>query len=177
NLPIKSYIIFIHPEFAIYQEHPNHPIVHPTQIMRFIKMLNKNSSKLHSSHYKLAYKLFTTQTSEKQNKHIPPYEFAHLKKGLYCLYCNNKMVMIHENKQTCERCDFKESKNSAIMRTVLEFGFLFPDKKITTKTIWEWCGKVYSPYQIRKTLYQLLEAKGRNRYKHFILPTRNVEKK
>src|SRR5699024_7602533 len=59
NLPLKSYVVFVNPEFTIYQDKPKHPIVHPSQIFRFIKMLNNTPSKLTKTHYKLAHTLFS----------------------------------------------------------------------------------------------------------------------
>jgi hypothetical protein len=51
---IKGWIIFINPEFTLYQSPQNTPIIFPTQLNRFMKKLNSKSSKLNKEHKKLA---------------------------------------------------------------------------------------------------------------------------
>src|SRR5699024_9531294 len=120
NLPLKSYVVFVNPEFAIYQDKPKHPIVHPSQIFRFIKMLNNTPSKLTKTHYKLAHTLFSIQIAEKHSGRLPAFDFAGLEKGSYCLNCYHLLVL-RGRKVVCEKCKFGESIQSAIMRNIVEF--------------------------------------------------------
>ncbi|MGG3469710.1 nuclease-related domain-containing protein [Neobacillus pocheonensis] len=57
NLPIKGYVVFINPEFTLYQSPPNEPIIFPTQLKKFMKKLNSRPSKLTNKHKILAEKL------------------------------------------------------------------------------------------------------------------------
>ena len=50
NFPIVSYVIFINPQFTLYQAPMNLPIILPTQLNHFIKKINITSSKLNESH-------------------------------------------------------------------------------------------------------------------------------
>lgn len=166
HFPINSHIIFVHPEFAIYQHQPNQLIVHPAQMIRFIKMLNSKPSKLSSYHYKLAHKLFSTQHQEDPYKRLPPYKMSQMNKGIYCLNCA-ELLVAQGNRVKCESCHYHESKQSAVMRSVLEFNLLFPRHKMTTNIIWKWCGGVYSRYQLRKILYRYLKPVGSTNGVHF----------
>ncbi|MDP4162651.1 MAG: nuclease-related domain-containing protein, partial [Bacillota bacterium] len=48
NLTIESYVIFINPEFTLYQAPQNLPFVYPTQLNRFMKKLITKPSHLNS---------------------------------------------------------------------------------------------------------------------------------
>lgn len=54
----------------------------------------------------------------------------------------------------------KEKADTAILRCVNEFRVLFPDRKITTNTIVDWCGGVGSGKTVRRILVRNYEKKG-----------------
>lgn len=173
NIPLKSYVVFVHPEFFIYQAQPGNPIIYPAQIPRFITSINKSASKLQSFHYRLAHKLFSNQIPEKQD-YIPAYAYTQLRKGIYCHQCDRQLfAAADERTLTCKNCHDQESKASAIIRHTIEFSILFPESKITTAVIWEWCGKMYSRYQIREVLSQFLQSAGNSKARHFIFRNEN----
>ncbi|WP_245959507.1 nuclease-related domain-containing protein [Neobacillus piezotolerans] len=49
NYLIEPYVIFINPEFTLYQAPMDQPIIHPTQANRFIRELNETPSRLNDS--------------------------------------------------------------------------------------------------------------------------------
>lgn len=55
----------------------------------------------------------------------------------------------------CSSCDFVEDVDSAVLRSVEEFRMLFPDEKLTTNQIHEWCNKPVS----KKTIPRILQTK------------------
>jgi hypothetical protein len=52
----------------------------------------------------------------------------------------------------CKKCGYKEALEPAVMRSVKEFQILFPDRKITTNTIYDWCEEIISKRRIRRIL-------------------------
>lgn len=54
NYLIEPFVIFINPEFTLYQAPLDQPIILPTQVNRFLLDLNKTSSKLNNGHKELA---------------------------------------------------------------------------------------------------------------------------
>ncbi|AXF56370.1 hypothetical protein [Salicibibacter kimchii] len=54
-----------------------------------------------------------------------------------------------------------EDNETAIMRHVVEFKGLFPEQKITTNVIRDWCGAIVSSRKVQRVL-----AKNFNRVNH-----------
>jgi len=172
HFPIESFAVFIHPEFALYHVHRNMPIVMPTQINRFITTINQTPSSLNSAHRKLAHELLSLRTSRPLSKRLPEYEFDQLEKGIPCVKCNGWMVAGNKSgrKLICEVCGNLESRESSVLRNTEEFCILFPNQKITTLRIWEWCGGILSKFKIRGILSQYLQPIGSRSNMHFISP-------
>ncbi|RSL33023.1 NERD domain-containing protein [Salibacterium salarium] len=59
NTSIKSYLVFINPEFTLYHASPNLPIVLPTQMNRFKKKWDKKHIRLTSKEQAIAEKLLS----------------------------------------------------------------------------------------------------------------------
>lgn len=64
HFPIQSYLIFINPEFYLYQAPLNQSIIFPTQLYRFMKKLNTTPAKLNNRHSKLGKYLSSTLLKE-----------------------------------------------------------------------------------------------------------------
>ncbi|HLR01250.1 MAG TPA: nuclease-related domain-containing protein [Virgibacillus sp.] len=171
HFPIESYVVFVHTEFALYQLQREIPIILPTQINRFINKINQTHSKINTIHHKLAEKLLSLRTSRPLSNRLPKYEFNQLKNGIQCLNCRGWLA---ENKTgrklICDLCGGIESRESSVLRNIEEFRTLFPDKKITTESIFVWCGGILSKYKIRKVLSQFLLPTGSRTNMHFISP-------
>lgn len=139
NYLVETYVIFINPEFTLYQVPTDHPIILPTQINRFLNNLNKTPSKLNDGHKKLAQKLISLHNAE--NPYIVPtnYHYDHLQKGIYCKSCKSYFVSLRNSNFVCEKCGVHEKIHETILRNVEEFRLLFPDRKLTTQNIYDWC--------------------------------------
>jgi hypothetical protein len=59
KLTIEAYVIFINPQFTLYQTPPDLPIILPTQLDAFIRKLDQKPSRLNQSHKNLADKLIS----------------------------------------------------------------------------------------------------------------------
>ncbi|MFY3792490.1 nuclease-related domain-containing protein [Ureibacillus sp. MALMAid1270] len=57
NIPIEGLVVFINPEFTLYQSPLNKPFLYPTQIKHYLKQLDSITSKITSKHRELADKL------------------------------------------------------------------------------------------------------------------------
>jgi len=174
HFPIKSYVVFVHSEFALYHLQQKHPIVLPNQIRRFIHGINKNHSTLTTKHHKFAHKLYSIQTSPHYPDQIPSYDFNSIQKGTDCLHCKsplNNSIMARK-KLICHECGFAESQESIVVRSVITFQTLFPERRITTNNIVRWCDGLFSKFKIRNILFQFFEPTGNKKNMHFIVPDR-----
>lgn len=67
----------------------------------------------------------------------------------------------------CNICGEKEISEPLIMRNVRELILLFPEMKITTSNIFEWCGDVLPKRTISRTLKRHMQSKGEKKRRHY----------
>ncbi|MEH7224092.1 NERD domain-containing protein [Bacillus sp. JJ1566] len=139
NYLVDASIIFIHPEFTLYQAPLDKPFILPTQLNRFLRDLNKGSSQLNDGHRKLAQTLLELHQTKNPFAKLPAYTYDQIKPGTYCKNCKSFQVSIRHHHLFCNSCGEQEKIDQAIMRNVKEFSLLFPDQKITTQAIFDWC--------------------------------------
>lgn len=136
---IEPFVVFINPNFTLYQTPMDQPIIFPTQVNRFLNGLNKTPSKLHAGHKKLAQTLLSLHQTKNPFAIIPDYSFERLQKGIYCKSCRSFLVSLKGYSIICNKCGKEEKIEQAILRNVEEIMLLFPDQKLTTQYIYEWC--------------------------------------
>jgi hypothetical protein len=168
DYPIESYLIFNNPEFHLYMTTFIPSIVFPAQLNRFLKKLNSRPKKLNTNYHTLAQQLASLHIIESPYTRLPPYTFEQVKKGLLCPDCRKFFLEVCNGVFICGHCGCRERVDSAIMRNVKEYRLLFPDQKITTKLIYEWCGCVLSKKTIRRVLLQHFSLIGHSVSSHYI---------
>lgn len=152
NFTVEGHLVFINPDFYLYHASPDLPIIFPTQLDRFIKQLNNQPSKVVEKHHEFGKKLLALHIPFSPYSLLPEYSYDRMKKGILCPNCRAFMKCQGQHILICEECYFIEKMESAILRCVKEFSLLFPDKKITTSAIFEWCTIIKSKNTIRKIL-------------------------
>jgi len=163
NFLVETFVIFIHPEFTLYQAPMNQPMILPTQLYRFFCDLNNTPSKLNDEHKKLAQTLLSLHQVKNPFTSLPNYEYEGLQKGIYCRFCRSFFVTLVHHNYICRHCKDHEEVEQAILRNVKEFRLLFPDRKITTQSISEWCKTDLNKRTICRILKKNLKAFGKNR--------------
>lgn len=140
NLIVDGSVIFINTEFFLYYAPMDEPIVYRPQLNKFIQVLNEKPSNLNSSHLKLAEMLVSKHNSNTSYLEFPPYHFHSLRKGGKCKLCNSFSLVVNGRKLVCTDCKQVERIEAAVVRGVDELRLLFPEMKITTAVVHEWCG-------------------------------------
>ncbi|RUQ27456.1 NERD domain-containing protein [Peribacillus cavernae] len=167
KIPINSSVVFINPEFTLYQAPLNKPFIFPTQVNRYLKNLNTTSSKLDRKHKMLADKLISQHIKDSPFKLLPPYNYDQLQKGITCVECSSFSISVKGRKCVCEDCGHEELVDTAIMRSVDEFKHLFPDQKVATNVIHEWCKVVKSKRGIRRILENNFNKVGVHQWSYY----------
>lgn len=167
NYLVDASVIFINPEFTLYQAPMNLPIVLPGQVKRFIKKYNQIPSKLHDGHRELAQKLISLHQPKNPFVTLPVYHYSQLRKGIYCETCGSFQVIKSGHYFICKSCSGAEKTEHAILRNVKEFTVLFPDKTISTKGIADWCKDAVSKKTISRILRRHFSICGSARESHF----------
>ncbi|WP_394136561.1 nuclease-related domain-containing protein [Cytobacillus oceanisediminis] len=167
NFPIKSYLIFINPEFYLYQAPFNLPAIFPAQLNRFINKLKITSTSQKDKNLRLSKKLISLGLKETPFVRKPQYTFEKLEKGITCLSCGSFLNPLNKNNLWCQGCGFKEDITHAVIRSIKEFRLLFPEKKITTSIIHEWCKIIRSKKTIRRILLNNFQLINNGKSTHY----------
>jgi hypothetical protein len=165
HFSVEPYVIFVNPNFQLYHAPMNQPLIFPTQLNRFVNKMNMIPSTLNDRHYSFAETLKSLHIEESPYKNVPPYSYEQLQKGITCASCNSFISEVTGRQLVCIKCGFQEDVHAAVLRIVREFTLLFPDWKITTNVIFDFC-KILSKKTIRNVLsrnYKLIRY-GKSSY-------------
>lgn len=166
--PIESNLVFMNPQFYLYQAPLGLPIIFLPQLPRHISNLQKKSGKLNQSDFKLAEKLVSLNITNVKFPGCPEYSYEKLEKGVACIFGHSFMKMYNKETLICPQCEQKESLESAVLRSVEELLMLFPNCKITTVGIHDWCEVIPSLKTIRRILMNNCIHQGSSKSAHFV---------
>jgi hypothetical protein len=161
NYLVQASVVFNNPEFTLYQAPMDLPIILPTQINRFLRELNDTPSKMDESHRLLAQKLLSLHQDKNPYTNLPEYNYEQLEKGMYCKACGSFNTVIKNYDLVCGKCGKQERIDQAILRFIQEIKVLFPEIKITTQIIYEWCQAKISRKTITRVLKKNYVSTGR----------------
>lgn len=151
NFQVEASLVFVNPDFYLYQAPLDLPVIFPSQIKRFLDNLNMRPSKLSGKHHRLSEQLVPLHIEKSPFLQLPEYTFEELEKGVLC-GCGGFMENLSQNYFICRKCGTTEKKLSAVLRSTDEFKKLFPQERITTNKIQEWCKIINAKKTIRKYL-------------------------
>jgi hypothetical protein len=170
HITVESYIIFINPNFHLYQAPMIPQLIFPTQLERFIRKMNNQSSKLNERHSIIAEKLISLHIIESPYTRAPSYTYEKLEKGFFCGRCYSlNKYYFKERSVVCHICGFVEGLEFAVLRCVDEILLLFPNQRITTKAVQEWC-IIDSDKTIRRILIKNFNYIGHGRSSYYVFP-------
>ncbi|MFD2658258.1 nuclease-related domain-containing protein [Gracilibacillus thailandensis] len=166
KLPLVSYLIFVNPECSIFQAPLDKQIILPTQINRFIKHF-PITTHITSQEKEASENLKANHIENSPFNQFPAYQYDQLEKGIPCYHCGNMATIPKKQGVECRLCGHFEKGSEAIMRICREYQFLFPERKITSTSIYNWGGRMISRRRIFRILQQYYEKKGEHRCHYF----------
>ncbi|MGG4491528.1 nuclease-related domain-containing protein [Metabacillus idriensis] len=167
SLPVEAYVVFVNPEFHLYHTPLNSPLIFPSQWNRFSQKL-KNVRLHNGYHSKLAEKLLSLHVEKSPYERRPAFKYEDLRKGIVCTGCGRLgMEVFNKTQLICERCRHMERYKDSILRSVEEFRLLFPEKKITSEQIHNWCGNIKNTRSIQKILKENFVKVGHARGNYY----------
>lgn len=169
TIPIRSQIIFMNPEFYLFQAPMDLPAIFPAHLHRFIQQLEKTTSTLNPYHERLAKYLTAAHVLRSKHESLPEYKYDQIKKGLFCKKCRSPLGFFSPRKLICKKCEVTCNSESVIMQSVTEFNLLFPEKPITVSSIHHWSRGMISKDIIKRILLKNLKLvpKGNSSYYSF----------
>lgn len=168
NYSTEALLVFINPHFHLYQSPMNLPIIFPSQLERFKHKLDKQKAKLNERHSKMAKLLISLHKPKSIYTQIPDYDYNQLKKGIVCSSCSFLNLDLNKDKLACAECGAVEAVDLAVLRSVKEFKLLFPEMKVTTHIIHEWCAVIKSKKTIRRILSKNYLLLGHGSSSHYV---------
>lgn len=166
NLPIDASVVFINPKFTLYQAPLYKPFIFPTQIKNYLADLNATPSKLTPQNKELADMLLSLHITESPYEKLPSYHYDQLQKGISCTRCHSFSITVSNKYCFCMKCQYQELLDEAVLRNIKEFRLLFPNKKLTTRTIHHW-SQVVPERRIRNILLRTFTKMGDHRWSYF----------
>lgn len=167
KIPIEPYLVFVNPDFTLYQAPLNRRIILPTNLNRFIHHINNQKSDLNYQHSRLSETLLSSHLTKSPFSKIPLYEYAQLRKGVFCPSCGAVMEEYSGRDLMCKSCSVKENTKSALLRSVKEFNILNPQDKLSTNIIYEWCGGVFPKKTIRQVMKENYIISGYGQWSYY----------
>ncbi|MGD6778558.1 nuclease-related domain-containing protein [Sutcliffiella horikoshii] len=167
NVPIQSIVVFVNPEFTLYQAPINKTFLYPGQINRFLQSFHSTSSRLENNHKTLADQLKSLHIPDAPFYLPPSYQFDELRKGIPCFFCGAFGATTKGAYSYCVVCDKKERMDTRILRSVDQFTILFPGLTITTKRIHDWSNGEFGKRVIRRVLQKHLSVKGIRKWSYY----------
>lgn len=167
NIPIESALIFINPDFFLYNAPLDQPIIYPHQLKRLIKRLGNRPPGYTDSHINFARKLASMHLEDSPYTRLPEYHYNELKKGVICKGCGSFELEGKKHSFTCKKCGKTESVTSSVLSAMEEVHLLFPERKITTNLVHDWCKETPSKKSIQRILSQNLKQIGTGKHAYY----------
>ncbi|GEK92042.1 nuclease-related domain-containing protein [Alkalibacterium kapii] len=169
TLPIKSFVVFIHPTFILYEAKITDPFIFPSQLKHHFDTVNHQSGALTDKVYSLAQKLIKETKKElPYQRQLPCYSFEILKKGLLCSLCGSMNLTITTKKGECRACGQSTPIKELLLSQVKAFRSLFPEVHITSNMMYEWCGKRLTKRRIAVLLNEAFEKTSYGKSTHYL---------
>ncbi|WP_010677883.1 nuclease-related domain-containing protein [Bacillus timonensis] len=165
--PIDASVVFNNPTFTLYQAPLNLRAILPTQIHNHMRALDETPSKINEKQKRIANLLVSLHITKSPYSKIPIYHYEQFRKGITCKICDSFSLSIEGRKCKCQKCGYQELVETAVLRAVKEFQTLFPDQKITTNVIFDWCKVVQSKERIRYILSKNFTLVGVHQWSYF----------
>ena len=169
NLPLKSFLVYVNPHYHLYHAPLNYSIYFPGQIQRLIDSLEDVPSNLTEKHTDIAKKLASLHINKNPFPRQLEYQYKKLKKGMNCVSCGEFIdsTGVDREKLVCHICGVEEGVTEAVLRNIEEISLLFPDMKITTNIVFDWC-QLLSKKVIRRVLSKNFRLEGFGKSSNYV---------
>lgn len=171
NLKVNEVLILTNEEFILFKSDHSRNVIMRQQLRRFVNQLNSRHSNLSDWHKVFAEKLISRHIIESKYQEKLEFEFELMKKGMRCDECDGWLGTTRKYSRKnlyCMTCESKVDLETAVLKCINEYQLLFPKRKITVNTIFEWSGECVSCHMIRKVLNKYYVPVGTTKGKYYL---------
>ncbi|WP_138415266.1 nuclease-related domain-containing protein [Aquibacillus sediminis] len=167
NVPIESYLCFINPHFFLYHAKPEQPIIYYPQFKNFFNKLEKSLMKLDSKQRNLAKLLMAHRIERSPFSRLPAIDYDQVKKGILCNECGYPLLNYSKSYLACENCGYQEKVDEGVLCSLKEYKVLFPNKKLTSNVLYQWCN-IVARKTIRRVLLDYYDPVGTGKATYYV---------
>src|SRR5699024_1757534 len=84
NIPVRGYLVFVHPNFQLYQAPLGKNIIYPAQLKRFLTKFCDSTIPLQQWHKNILNRLSAMHIASSRHTRLPEYNFDTLRTGVFC---------------------------------------------------------------------------------------------
>lgn len=163
SLKVEAYVVFVNPEFTLLGMPNDSNFILLSQIPGHFRNIQA-ATELNATQIKLAEMLMNLHDPNYPRKKTQ-YKYSELRKGITCPDCETLVENFSGYFQPCNKCGNKINVKNAIQSSIEDFRTLFPEDKLTSSRIMDWCGSGNQKriYRILRNEYQMI-GKNRGRY-------------
>lgn len=172
KVPIEKYVVYINEQDSVEIDDPTLPFLKRATLRRFVKEAIKQCQIASNQRYdKESDWLLSQHIDDERRFTLSDDEFASLKKGIYCVNCYTFDVTVSRYEICCRHCQFVEGREKATVRSICDYGLLFPYRDLCVVDLREFIGPPTNYNYILKILAKHFTKKpSANRYINPQLP-------
>ncbi|MGP9041621.1 nuclease-related domain-containing protein [Cytobacillus kochii] len=167
NIAFDYLLVFVHPEFMLYDRTKKQNVILPPQIPRLLRELNQIDIQHSPFHTKIVHTFLSHHKEEMNYARKIDYCTEDLVKGVVCRECSGQMRRASLRKFHCSKCRRNISSYDALSEAIKDFIILFPSEKVTKTAIYDWCGGAISSSAIQRFLQEKYTLNGGGNYFYY----------
>lgn len=172
DIKIESSIVFINPSFVLYEAKVDAPFIFSGQIDSHLTKISQEQINLFwqtDIPNQLAEKLMYEHEKEAPFQIKGPIiDYEKLRRGITCISCGSFDLIVTQRAVKCLVCKETCPTDKAILKHIEEFKRLFPERKVTVSSIFEWCGHQIARSRTRNVLTQNYRRLSSSKGTHYI---------
>lgn len=167
SFPLRSFLVFINPSFYLYQSPILPQFLYYGQIEGFFQSITKKAPPLTKQTLQLKEELMSRKIERSKYGIVPDYRKEELKRGLFCPLCHYNLDRKGQLYLYCRQCKERFHVYDTLLHAIAQFQLLFPEEKITTGKITDWCGQAFSRVFISRFLKRHLKMQPNGSYTYY----------
>ena len=172
KVPVKQFVVYINEQDSVEIDDASLPFLKRATIRRFIKSEKERGQIAPNQNYNCESDwLLQKHVADDRRLSLSEADYLKLEKGIYCVRCHSFSLESTRYHLCCQDCHYKESKEKAIVRTICDYGLLFPYKDLNVVEMSEFIGEIVSLSSLYILFGKYFEKKERsNSYMNPLLP-------
>ena len=166
QMKVEPYVVYVNPEFTLLGAQDNEFYLLPSQMQSFFRNMQMKS-RPNADQRRLADALKNLHNPDYPANKMPEYHYEQLHKGLSCPKCKALTDAFAGHFIHCQTCGERMNVKKLIKKNIDDFRILFPNQKVTTNRMLDWCGSGDKD-RIYRVLRENYLPKGKNHGRYYV---------